>query len=267
MCGNYKVFDGMIIELLSLVKHNKHQFTLYLMTMDLVEYDKNFVSVDEKMCNYLEEILKTGNKDSKIVRLDMRDAFINEMKDSPNMKTFYTPYTMLRLFADYLPINLEKILYLDCDLGFLGDISPLYNLDLTGYEYGAAYDVLGRYFIGNYYQNAGVILFNLNECRKSKLFENCRYLCLHEKMAFLDQDALNRTVKNKYYIPYIYNVQRNMKKGTVIKHFCKTIRWIPFYHTSNIKPWNVEGVHKVLKINVFDDILEEYQKRIKEYKK
>ena len=86
-------------------------------------------------------------------------------------------------------------------------------------------------------------------------------------MAFLDQDALNRTVKNKYYIPYIYNVQRNMKKGTVIKHFCKTIRWIPFYHTSNIKPWNVEGVHKVLKINVFDDILEEYQKRIKEYKK
>ena len=86
-------------------------------------------------------------------------------------------------------------------------------------------------------------------------------------MAFLDQDAINRTVKERYFIPYIYNVQRNMKKRTVIKHFCKTIRWLPFYHTSNIKPWNVEGVHKTLKLHCFDDVLLDYQNRIKEYRK
>ena len=203
------------------------------MTMDLVEYDKNFVSVDEKMCNYLEEILKTGNKDSKIVRLDMRDAFINEMKDSPNMKTFYTPYTMLRLFADYLPINLEKILYLDCDLGFLGDISPLYNLDLTGYEYGAAYDVLGRYFIGNYYQNAGVILFNLNECRKSKLFENCRYLCLHVDPVNYD---ICIPVTEKF--PYLKKTLKLRIKYWWLEHFI-------------VRPFAFQQNHKVMKTKVY----------------
>jgi lipopolysaccharide biosynthesis glycosyltransferase len=267
MCGNDKVFDGMLIELLSLVKHNKHEITLYLMTMDLTDISPRFVAVSEKDRKYLEDVLKQGNKNSKIILLDMREPFLKEMKDSPNMMNFYTPYTMLRLFADFLPKEVDKILYLDCDLGILGDIAPLYNIDLSGYEFGAAYDVLGRYFIGNYYQNAGVILFNIDKCRETKFFENCRYKCLHDKMAFLDQDAINRTVKERYFIPYIYNVQRNMKKGTVIKHFCKTIRWLPFYHTSNIKPWNVEGVHKTLKLHCFDDVLLDYQNRIKEYRK
>jgi lipopolysaccharide biosynthesis glycosyltransferase len=266
MCGNYKVFDGMLLELLSLVKHNKHEFTLYLMTMDLTDIDAKFVAISEKERKYLEDVLKTGNKDSKIVLLDMREPFLKEMKDSPNMANFYTPYTMLRLFADYLPKDVHKVIYLDCDLMFLGDIAPLFNLDITNYEFGAAYDVLGRYFIGNYYQNAGVILFNIDKCKETNFFFNSRYKCSHDKMAFLDQDALNKVVKERYFIPYIYNVQRNMKPNTVVKHFCKTIRWLPFYHTSNIKPWNIEGVHKVLKLHCFDDILDDYSKRIKEYR-
>jgi len=263
MCGNSKVFDGILIELLSLVKHNKHEFNLYIMTMDLTEYNQKFTPISKKQVDYLEKILKDANKESKIILLDMREDFLKEMKDSPNMGNFYTPYTMLRLFGDYLPTELTKILYLDCDLGFLGDIQPLYDIDLTGFEYGAAKDVLGEYFIGSYYQNAGVLLFNLEECKKTGLFSKARYLCLHKKMAFLDQDALNNSVKEKYFIPYIYNVQRNMKDGTVIKHFCKTIRWLPFYHTSNVKPWDVERVHSVLKLHDFDDILEDYQNRIK----
>ena len=266
MCGNYKVFDGILIELLSLVKHTKNPVTLYLMTMDLKEYNEKFIAIGEKERNYLESILKLGNKDSKIILIDMRNEFLSEMKDSPNMDNFYTPYTMLRLFADYLPNKLDRILYLDCDLAFLGDITSLYTYNIDGYEYGACKDVLGEYFIGQDYQNAGVILFNLIKCRETGLFKKARNLCKTKKMAFLDQDALNHSVGKKIFLPYIYNVQRNMKKGTVIKHFCKTIRWLPFYHTKNVKPWQVEEVHKSLKLHCFDDILEDYQKRIKEYK-
>lgn len=264
MCGNNKVFDGMLIELLSLVKYNKNQFTLYLMTMDLTDYNPKFIAINEKERKYLEDVLKEGNKDSKIILVDMREPFLKEMKDSPNLQNFYTPYTMLRLFADFLPKNLDRILYLDCDLGFLGDITPLYNYDIKGYEYGACKDVLGEYFIGSDYQNAGVLLFNLDQCRKTELFKKCRHLCLTKKMAFLDQDALNHSVIKKKFLPYIYNVQRNMKPGTIVKHFCKTIRWLPFYHTKNVKPWQVDEVHKSLKIHEFDDVLSDYQKRIKE---
>lgn len=65
MCGNYKVFDGMLIELLSLVKYTKNPVTLYLMTMDLTEYNEKFIPVGEKEKNYLEEILKQEIKTAK----------------------------------------------------------------------------------------------------------------------------------------------------------------------------------------------------------
>lgn len=266
MCGNDKVFDGMIIELLSLVKFNKHQVKLYLITMDLVDYNPKFKPITSKQKEVLEDILKRGNCDSTIELLDYREEFLAIMKDSPNMQNFYTPYTLLRLFADYLPSSLDRILYLDCDLVMYGDIKPLYDFDIEGVEYAGAIDVLGQYFISNIYTNAGVLLFNLAECRKTQLFEKCRDLLSVKKMAFSDQDALNHLVTNKKFFPYIYNVQRNFKKGTVIKHFCKTIRWLPFYHTSNIKSWNIEGVHNTLKCHSYDDILDEYQTIISNFK-
>lgn len=267
MCGNSYVFDGMLLEILSFVKHNKMEVDLYLMTMNLEEYNEKFISITKKQKEFLEGILKRGNKNSKIILLDMKDIFIKEMKDSPNMDNFYTPYTMLRLFADFLPNNLERILYLDCDLMFLGNIEDLYNFNIKGFEYAATKDVLGEYFIASDYQNAGVILFNLEECRKTKLFDKARNLCKTKKMAFLDQDALYHSSKEKLFLPYKYNVQRNMKKDTVIKHFCKTIRWLPFFHTKNIKPWQIDDVHKSLKIYCFDDIFIEYLKLKKEFDK
>lgn len=264
MCGNSKIFDGLLLEILSYIKYNKEETDLYLITMDLREINKNFTPISEEQKTFLEKILKRGNDKNKIYLIDMKDVFLKEMENSPNMANFYTPYTMLRLFADYLPNILDKILYLDCDLMFLGKIDDLYNTNIDNYEYGAVKDVLGEYFIGADYQNAGVILFNLKKCRETGLFKKARLLCKTKKMAFLDQDALNHSVIEKYFLPYIYNVQRNMKKGTIIKHFCKTIRWFPFYHTKNIKSWQIDEVHKSLKIFCFDDIYDEYKKLKKE---
>lgn len=259
MCGNKKVFDGMLLVILSLIKHNNDSFRVFIMTMDLTDINERFTAITKAQISYLEKILKEKNEQSEIISIDMREMFLKEMKDSPNMFNFYTPYTMLRLFIDFLPFKMDRILYLDIDLMVLGDIKPLYYFDIDNVEFSGAHDVLGEYFIGANYTNAGVLLFNLKKCKETKLFEKCRYLCLNEKMAFLDQDALNRSVVSKNFFPYIYNVQRNMKKGTVIKHFCKTIRWLPFYHTENIKSWDIENIHKKLKIHQFDDVFEVYK--------
>jgi hypothetical protein len=78
-------------------------------------------------------------------------------------------------------------------------------------------------------------------------------------MAFPDQSALNKLKTSYLKIPSIYNNQGYMKDNTVVKHFCKSIRFLPFYHTINVKQWDVENVHKKLKIHMYDDLYIKYE--------
>ena len=43
--------------------------------------------------------------------------------------------------------------------------------------------------------------------------------------------------------------------------------WFPYPRTENIKQWQVENVHKILKCHAFDNDLEEDKKYKKEYTK
>ena len=45
-----------------------------------------------------------------------------------------------------------------------------------------------------------------------------------------------------------------------------TIKFLPKFHTINIKPWNIQMVHEKYKCYEFDDILGEYQVLLKKYK-
>jgi lipopolysaccharide biosynthesis glycosyltransferase len=106
--------------------------------------------------------------------------------------------------------------------------------------------------------NAGVLLFNLAEVRKTGLFKKAREMCNNKKMAFPDQTALNKLNKKKYFLPRCYNEQYKLRKDTVIQHFSKSIRFFPFYHTVNIKPWQVDKIHDVYHLNAYDGVLYEY---------
>ena len=62
-----------------------------------------------------------------------------------------------------------------------------------------------------------------------------------------------------------FNRQRKAKDNTIIQHFCNGITFryiIPTLY--KVKPWQVEKVRNVLKIHIYDDLLDEYQQRIKE---
>ena len=47
-CGNDKVLDGMIISLLSIVKHCKKTLNVYILTMDLQEMNEKYKELDER---------------------------------------------------------------------------------------------------------------------------------------------------------------------------------------------------------------------------
>lgn len=267
-CGNSKVFDGLLISLLSIVKKTKEPVHAYVLTMDLTDVDTKFTPINSKQIKYLETMIKEYNPDNNITSIDVANIFKETMGKNKNMYSMYTPYCMLRLLSDLVPEIPDKIIYLDTDTVCNKDINELFKIDISDYEYGAVLDYLGKIFMrfrAKKYINSGVLLLNMNMIRKTKLFEKCRYLCMNKKLGFPDQDALNMAATKKLILDAKFNRQRKTKKDTVVQHFCNGITFkylIPTVY--KVKPWEIERVRKVLKINIYDDVLNDYQRRIQE---
>ena len=148
----------------------------------------------------------------------------------------------------------------------LKDLNLLYDISIEGYEFGAALDYMGHIMKHPRYMNAGVLLLNMKEIMKTGLFHNALELIMTKKMMFPDQDALNRLGTKKLFLERRFNEQRKITNDTVVKHFCKGVRFFPYFVMYNIKQWDIERVHSFLKIYDFDDIYMKYEEIISKYK-
>lgn len=266
LCGNEKVFDGALTELISITNKTKESINCYIFTMDLSRVKPEYTSIKDEQVKFLDQVVKSKNPKNRVQKIDVTDIYEKEFGYCKNENAYCTPYTLLRLLADLIPEMPDKILYLDIDMMAGDDISKLYNIDITDYEYAAVREKYGCLFIWPDYINAGMLLLNMKKIKETKLLEKARHLIKTKKMLFADQDAIYRSSTKKLLLPRIYNEQaRFNKKDTVICHFCKRLLWRPYPHTENYKQWHIEEVHKVLKCYAFDEDLEEYMKLKKEY--
>ena len=118
----------------------------------------------------------------------------------------------------------DKLLYLDIDMMIGDDLSKLYNIDVSEYEYAAVKEKYGSIFIRPDYINAGMLLMNMKKIKETKLLEKARNLIKSKKMLFADQDAIFRSTSKKMLIPRKYNEQSKFnRKDTVVCHICKTM--------------------------------------------
>ena len=244
LCGNKKVFDGALTELISITNRTKESINCYIFTMDATRLKPEYLPIEDEQIGFLNEVVKSKNNENKVTKVDVTDIYEREFKGSSNENAYCTPYTLLRLLADLVDEMPEKLLYLDIDMMADDDISKLYNIDIEGYEYAAVKEKYGSWFIRPDYINAGMLLLNMKEIKNTGLLEKAR-----------------QKIKTKKMLPGIYNEQAKFnKKDTVICHFCKRLLLKPYPRIENFKQWNVEEVHKVLKCHVFDDDLNEYLK-------
>lgn len=267
--GNDYVFDGIMTCLLSAFMRTKSEdpFKVYVLTMDVSHLDSRYVPISDKKIAYLESVAQKYNPGNRIVKIDVTDIYVREFADCPNEQCYCSPYTLLRLFMDMIPDIPDKILYLDADIMFNREPELLYDIDVTGYEYAAARDHYGKYLIYPNYINAGVLLFNMPECRQSGLFEKARKLIKTRKLIFADQSAIIRSTTKKKMLAQKFNDQKFLHPHTVIRHFSKRLFWLPYPHTDNIKQWHVSKVHTVFRYDRFDDVLFEYIYLKKKYEK
>ncbi len=187
------------------------------------------------------------------------------LKDCPIQESDYlTIATYNRLIIPWLlPKNIDKVLYLDCDIVVCGSLCELWDFDITSSAVGAVYDK--RFAnIQNYnrldydyslrYFNAGVLLMNLSYWRENKIAEEIfKYISQNSKyLKFHDQDALNYVLRErKISLPMQYNVQSDFfleeppfaPKEFWIDMHSAARNPIILHFTDPVKPWNYGCQH------------------------
>ncbi|RLL42699.1 glycosyltransferase family 8 protein [Oceanobacillus piezotolerans] len=177
------------VMLKSLFLNNPEQkFCIYVMHSSLQEHELEMLSFFAEKNNHKLQIITVKGE---------------HFADAPVLKHYSIEMYYRLLAFKYLPIDLDRILYLDPDILVINDIRELYNLELNGYLYAAAYHDrasvkelnklrLKQYDIEAYY-NSGVLLMNLEE-QRTRIKEDEIYKFVEEnrkKLILPDQDVIN----------------------------------------------------------------------------
>lgn len=215
-----------------------------------------------KKYKYIINVLNTGlrkenvdivkrqeNKNFTINFVDISEA-VEGLKDKLKNVYHFGLATYYRLFIQSLFPQYSKVLYLDCDLVVLGDISKLYNTNMGDNIIAAIPDqvIAGKEEFRQYtsialgiqhqnYINAGVMLMNLDKFREHNIENKFAYLVEHYNFDTIapDQDYINVLCNGKIkYLPNGWNkaALQNKTEGELnLVHYC-------LYK----KPWQVDDV-------------------------
>jgi len=233
---NKKYLNPLAVMLYSYIKNNQYKTNVYIMNTDLTSND--YDSLYKKLNSKLIKLIDIKVDDHKLVNAPVSSRF---------------PITMYyRLLAYlYLPLNLNKILYLDPDLIVNQNIYELYNLDLENNYYAAASHVNGLIKLFNDirlglkrhepYINSGVLLINLQELRKNIISEERIYQYINRnkyKLCLPDQDVLSKVYAGRIKLidDKIYNATEKMVKRYSEEWLLKNSKII--HYCGRNKPWN-----------------------------
>lgn len=292
-CGDQGIAQGVLVSILSILKHNARPLHFYIAT---IEYDGVRAFTDETV-EFLDRLVKgeveLEKRENFVKKIDATKVFVENLPEK-NMGSYFTPCSMLRLYMDKMPElkDCEKVLYLDYDVVCRGALDELYDVEMGGapsdgkdengkgggasqsrgassvpIEAAGALDIYGKHFYHYHglfrqdYMNSGVMLFNLPLCRERGVFEKAVKLCQKRWMMLADQAALNKAIEARKILPRKFNEQgERPRKDTVLHHFSNNFKFWPIFHVQKVKPFEVEKIHKTLKIFEYDDILELYSK-------
>ncbi len=159
---------------------------------------------------------------------------------------------LLRLKLDqFLPQNLERVLYLDCDVLAEGALDELFHMNLEGEPFAAVESIAMMPVINKHapahlralninpprpYFNSGVILFDWPATVQARILPQClEVLKSRQNWKFHDQDTLNIVSKGQWKkLDHQWNVTKKtadyLNLQAHLRHF-----------NGNAKPWNCKN--------------------------
>jgi len=196
--NNYAMLAG--VSMLSLFENNKH----------LNDISVYFLSTEISIQN--ESLLRQIANDysRKIIFISIKETVENAIKENklPYLRKHILDEYSRFFIAEFLPKNIGRCLYLDCDTLVTSTLDELNSIDISNFICAAVVDKMSsRYkkWIGlkkeNPYFNSGILLINLDSWRKqnvlSSLLLNGKLLRLSRKGWFSDQDIINSVLVDK----------------------------------------------------------------------
>ena len=218
----------MAVSITSLLENNaSHNIVVHILYSDLSEATISRLSTFENRY-----------KNAKIIFHKIYDSRFEkfELPIERITKEMYFRY----MIPEVLP-NVDRVLYLDGDTIVNGDISELFDIDLTNFYCAGVSDIYVEKIghkkslnIDGLYINSGVTLFNLDEMRKTNIAENLFKLTAENNFKYPDQDAINVAFNGKIKeLDCIYNFKRDHQKTFPVRfHSAKIVHFV-----GPNKPW------------------------------
>ena len=212
-------------------------YKIYVLTSHLSEENINSIKKHE-----------VENCSIEIVHLTKE---LDKVQDMFHLRDYYSKETYYRIFIPNLFPQYDKVLYLDCDITVLGDVSELYNTQIHGYYVAAAQEEVMQTFevFGNYveqadginrkeYFNAGILLINCRRWRNKLIAE--RFVDLLNRYTFRvvqDEDYLNVLCKGNVKKIHLGWNKTSYKNDDFDDKDLKIIHW-----KINWRPWKYKDV-------------------------
>lgn len=195
----------------------ERNYDLLVLHRDIKEENRRRLKADTEAPNISLRFLNVTRPMSRYENLPLRGHFKAE--------------TYFRLLLPELLLGYKKILYLDSDMIACTDIAPLYETDVTGYLLAACRDADTAGLYNGYepnkkdytdnilklknpydYFQAGTILFNLEEFRKTYTVPEMMEYAMSYQWELLDQDVLNHLAEGKtLFADMAWNVMTDWK--------------------------------------------------------
>ncbi len=176
---------------------------------------------------------------------------LNNIGYKLHLRDYYTQTIYYRFFIPALFPEYEKILYLDCDIALLEDVSKLYNTELGDNVIGAIHEetMSNVQVFGDYseefldvprleYFNSGVLLINTKKYIEMDIEGGfIKLLAKHKFEVAPDQDYLNVLCYGKvHYLDIGWN-------KTPFKNIVYNVNDLKLVHYKlNFKPWHYDDV-------------------------
>ena len=180
------------ISMLSLLENNTgcEDISIYILDGGISEENKA-------------SLMETGERYGRtVVFLNVMHLLNDDMKQQRGSVSTFSRLYLSRL----LPENIDKVLYLDCDLLVLKDLEKLYDSDISDYYCAGVGDCVSESHlkaiglnVENNYFNAGVLLVNLKMWREEQVeekFENFSTKCNNDVL-YADQGIINSVLSER----------------------------------------------------------------------
>lgn len=197
------------VSIRSLIEHASKEYKYKIIVLNAGLNQENMNKV---------KLLENENVQIEFVNISKATKSLEQ--DLPNLYHFGLA-AWYRLFIQSLFPQYDRVIYLDCDIVVLGDISELYNMDLHGNTIGGCKDQIiprtpefadyARFAVGidaNEYINSGILVMDLKKFREQQIEEKFIHIMNKYNCDIVDPDQayINFLCKDKIeYLPISWN--------------------------------------------------------------